>query len=289
MKKSTLKSVNGLSEILFPVEKVKVTDFACSSDYAFDVFAYPNGEKLRVNSCSDRYELVPNVEIFPKIREQFLNKNIPITERYSHIGYSRFYGQITIEDQKLAYKINGSNGDIIKPMVKIQHSYNGLTKYSITFGYYRLVCSNGLTIPVQEMNKYNLSIAGKHTSSILGSIEQLNHTLTYFTNNIDQINLAINAKFDAIAKNCPTNWEERLIEVLNATKIPIVEGNTNTLGRISSAILSEIDLFGGTVNDWLIYNGINQYINDNTLNVKTPEVRDQMDVKVFDYLLNNVN
>jgi len=273
-----------LKEMLFDVEKVQVTEFDCNSDYAYDIYGYPNDVKTRLNSCSNRYELVPNEQIFPVIRQILINKGINFSENYSQIDNARFYGEYIIEDQRFAHKVNGSN-DIIKPIINVQHSYNGLTKYKIQFGYFRLICTNGLVIPVEEMKEYNLSIVGKHTKSILNSFDQLNNTLNYFVNNADQITLAITAKYDTLAGNWVAKWEDRIEEVLNVNKISIVDGTKNTLSHIKSTVNSEKHLFNNKVNDWLIYNAINRYIYDDSINIKAPEVRRELDSKVFESML----
>lgn len=285
MKKESLKSAS-LNDILFDVEMVQIDEFECNSDYAYDIYAYPDGVKKRVNSCSNRYELVPNAEIFPVVRQILLNHGIQFTESYHHINHARFYAQYVIDDTRYAYRINGSTQDVVKPMLKVQHSYNGLTKYMITFGYFRLVCSNGLVIPVEEMKEYNLSIIGKHTESIRKSLERLNETITYFAQNAAQITLAITAKYDTLAGNWVAKWEDRVIEVLNASPVNIVDNSKfSTVNYINSVIKGEVDLYGGRVNDWLIYNAINRYIYDDNLNIKAPEVRREMDSKVFQFML----
>jgi hypothetical protein len=43
--------------------------------------------------------------------------------------------------------------------------------------------------------------------------------------------------------------------------------------------------YDGEVNDWLVYNGINQYVNDNDLNIAAPEKRRETDSKVLEYML----
>lgn len=273
-----------LNEMLFDVEKVQITEFDCNSDYAYDIYGYPNDVKTRLNSCSNRYELVANEDIFPVIRQILINKGINFSENYTQIDHARFYGEYIIEDQKFAHRINGSN-DIVKPIINVQHSYNGLTKYKIQFGYFRLVCSNGLVIPVEEMKEYNLSIVGKHTKSIINSFAQLNNTLTYFVEHADQIKLAITAKYDTLAGNWVAKWEDRIEEVLNMNKINITGGNKNTLSYISNNINSEKHLYNGKVNDWLIYNAINRYIYDDDMNIKAPEIRRELDSKVFESML----
>jgi hypothetical protein len=285
MKTSNLQEAT-LNEILFPVEKVE-NERNANPEYEYVVRANIEGEKKDLNYCSNRYELVPNENIFPVIRQILVQHNIEFTEKYYHLNHARFYSEYVIEDSRFAHKIGGSNGDVIKPMLRVQHSYNGLTKYMINFGYYRMVCSNGLVIPVEDMKQYNLYVTGKHTQSIKNSLEKLNETITYFAENAAQITTAITAKYDQLAGNMVTNVDDRIKEVLAVAKIAAKDNTKfNTVEYIKSRISDEIDLYGGRTNDWLIYNAINQYIHDDSLNVKVPEVRQDMDSKVFEYMTN---
>jgi hypothetical protein len=59
----------------------------------------------------------------------------------------------------------------------------------------------------------------------------------------------------------------------NGDKKVTVNGEEKSLG------------YNGKVTDWLIYNGVNQYINDNSLNIAAPEKRMEADSKIFEYLL----
>ena len=284
MKTSNLESVS-LNDILFDVE-MRDNPRVTNPEYSKVVTGIIDGQEIDLNYCSPRYELVPNTEIFPVVRQILVNHNIQFTENYYSLNNARFYAEYVIEDQRFSYKIGGSNGDIVKPMLRVQHSYNGLTKYMINFGYYRMVCSNGLVIPIDEMKEYNMYVTGKHTQSIKRSLEKLSNTITYFAENAAQITSAITAKYDELAGNEVTNVDDRIKEVLNAAKINIRENNKfNTLDYIKNRISGEIDLYGGRTNDWLIYNAVNQYIHDDSLNVKTPEVRKELDSKVFEYML----
>jgi len=284
MKTSNLQQVT-LNDILFDVE-VRDNPRNANPEYSKVVTATIDGEEKDLNYCSPRYELIPNNEIFPVIRQILVQHNIEFTERYYMLNHARFYGEFVIEDNRFAYQIGGSNGDIVKPMLRAQHSYNGLTKYMINFGYYRTVCSNGLVVPVEEMKEYNLYVTGKHTQVIKHSLQKLNETVTHFAKNAEQITTAITAKFNTLAGNVVNNVNDRIKEVLNASNITIKENSKfNTLDYIKNKITGEVDLYGGVVNDWLIYNAINQYIHDDNLNVKVPEVRYDLDSKVFENML----
>jgi hypothetical protein len=272
-----------LDEIMFPVEKVDETGFDCNSDYAYNIFGYLGKDevKTRLNVCSDRYELVPNSSIFMPVRETLKEKGITFTETYMHMNNARFYGNFMIEGAD--HLVNGNPNDKVKPMLKVQHSYNGLTKYMISFGYYRMVCTNGLTIPVKEKQEFNVSITGKHTQSILLSIKKLFSTIDLFVNEGQKFLV----NFDTLAKANVLNVEERIIEVMNASGLSLLDNkNVNTLDFIGGVINDEaFKYYNGNANDFLVYNGINQYINNNSLNVKAPEVRAEMDKAVLQYML----
>ena len=72
---------------------------------------------------------------------------------------------------------------------------------------------------------------------------------------------------------------------MNTNKISIVEGVKNTLAHIKGTVNKEKYLYNNQVNDWLIYNAINRYIYDDSINIKTPELRADLDSKVFESML----
>jgi hypothetical protein len=272
----------------FPVE-LRKNPRKTNKEYSRVVTGTIDGEEVDLNYCSPVYALVKNEEIFPEIEKVLNDNGIKFEVTYRHINNVRFYADYTITDDRYAYQMKGTN-DKIRPMLRVQHSYNGLTKYKITFGYFRLVCTNGLTVPVQEMKEFNLCIVGKHTDSIKQSFKKLNAMMEHFAENAVQINLAITARYEALGGSWVKNPVERLAEVLEATKIAMVDNkNFNTLNDIMSRINHEAQIpnlgYKGRVNDWLIYNGINQYLNDDNRNIAVPEKRQETDSKVLEYLL----
>ena len=291
-------TICNLKYLLFPVE-VRDNPMPCNQEYSKLVVGQINGGDFFLNACSPRYELVKNKVIFPSV-EKILNKHkIEFKVVYSHTQNVRFYADYQITDKRYAYTMSGTS-DTIQPMLRVTHSYNGLTNYKIIFGYFRMICSNGLTIPVQEMKKYNLVIIGKHTESILYSLKQLNTLLRVFSNEAKQITKAIVDKYELLGGRMVVNVNDRVKEVLNQNKIAMVDNaKLNTVNDIVSRIIKEangetevegkkVDLgYNGQVNDFLIYNGINQYLNDDAINIKAPEKRMEIDSRVFEYMLVN--
>ncbi len=276
--------------ILFPVE-MRDEEMPSNSDYSKRIVGQINGGDFLLNQCSPIYELIPNSEIFPKIEEVLDKNGIQYTAQYTHVKHVRFYADYRISDSRYAYRMNNGANDEIQPMLRVQHSYNGLTKYRIMFGYFRLVCTNGLVIPVKEMDEFNLVIVGKHTESIKHSFEKLDHLLVNFVNNAKQITTQIVAKYEQLGSVWIENPKNRITEVLKACDIASIDNSKfNTVNDIVNRIEKELNNprlsgYNGKVNDWLIYNGINQYLNDNSVNIAVPEKRMETDSKVLEYML----
>jgi hypothetical protein len=271
-----------LEDLLFPVE-IRDEEMPSNSEYSCRVVGQLDGGDFLLNQCSPRYELVPNAEIFPIIRDTLIGHRIPFNVRYTHIDRVRFYADYTFNTN--SFKVNNANDEIF-PMLRVQHSYNGLTKYRIIFGYFRLVCTNGLTIPVKEMKEFNLVIIGKHTESIKKSFLLLGDKLDFFAMNYKLINTAMKNRYEILGGHMVAKPEDRIKEVLLATKIGILDNkNFDTVNNILGTVEKEAKMYyGGQVNDWLIYNGINQYIFDGRT-IAAPEKKMETDSKVLEHML----
>jgi len=277
-----------LDDLVFPVELIDNPN-KTNREYSKIVTGIVEGEEMDLNYCSPIYELVPNEMIFPKVEEIFNQHGIAFSVQYSHTQNARFYGNYIIEDQRFGYKMQGTN-DVIKFIWNFQHSYNGLTKYKGVAGFYRMICTNGLVVPVQEMKEYNLVLEGKHTASILRSLDEFSQILVNVTNNLGVVKTAIVQKYESLGGRWVAKPEDRVKEVLQASKIAIIENaKFNTVNDIMNTVMSEANQTGlgynGRVNDWLIYNGINQYVNDDSRNIAAPEKRRETDSKVLEYML----
>lgn len=281
----------GIEDIMFPVE-VRDEEMPSNKEYSKKIVGNINGIDFLLNQCSNIYKLVRNEDIFPNIEAVLNASGIKYESIYRHINHVRFYADYVITDNRYAYVMKGTS-DMIMPKISVQHSYNGLTKYRIIFGYFRFICENGLVIPVAEMKEFNLILVGKHTESIKRSFGQLDTMLNRFSNEANVIVSAITMKYDLLGGHWVANPADRLKEVLGATKIAMIDTNKfNTLNNIMDRIMAESNRpglgYNGQVNDWLIYNGVNQYLNDNSRNIATPEVRMEKDSKVLEYMLETV-
>lgn len=301
--KSNIIETSNINALLFGVEKVPFTDFQANSDYSHQIIAYPNMEreitvvnnngemvtetvkeptKLLVNACSDRYNLIPNSEIFVPIRNMLQDAKIKFNESYKIINNARFYGSYSFMEKGIEVE----SGDIIFPKLNIGHSYNGLTKYIIQFGYFRLICSNGLVVPYEGTKELNLSYKGKHTLLLNHRLEELLERINIFTNKGKDVTQSFKDMTDRWIKNP----NDRITEVLNANKIRIVETKDfSTLNFINNIIQAETNQLhrNDKVNDWHIYNGINQYLFKNDRINDAPEISAEKDSAVLNWLIAN--
>jgi hypothetical protein len=260
-----------LNDILFPVSIID-NPANCNSEHAKIVRATIDGEEKDLNYCSDRYELVPNEDIFLRMENELNSKDIAFTADYTaNADLTRFYAEYTLEDK--GEIMLGDNGDVIKPMVRINHSYNGLTKYCMSFGYFRLVCSNGLVIPYEGSEEHNLTIKGKHTKQILNSFDLIFGKLDEFI----ALQPQIQKRFEVLTDRKIENYGERLEAVLNATKIGYTRTNFTDM---YDTITNEKSLYGGHANDFLVYNSINAHI-FNEGAIAAPEKKYADDAKVL--------
>lgn len=265
-----------LDQMLFPVVKAPVLSTSGIKTLASNAYGIygdidRNGDPYLLNTCTDIYELLPNEDLFPRI-EQILKENgIPFTVQYRMIDHTRFYADYAIKTGSVTV---GDKKDEIFPLIRVEHSYNGLLSYKMYFGYFRMICSNGLVIPVADKETTNLVVKGKHTKKILESLNRLIDKIDFFSKNHKKFVMP----FEIMADTWVSNWEERVLEVATATAVGLRgvkaifekgedKKNTETILGYEGQIIERISyeagkLYGngGSVNEWLIYNGFNYHI-----------------------------
>jgi len=273
-----------LESLLFPVQIAPIDtmlEVKTISSTEYGIFGEINGETTLLNTCSDVYELVPNEMIFPVIESTLKRAGIPFDVTYKMIDFSRFYADYTL---KVGAVSVGNTKDQIFPVIRVTHSYNGLLKYKITFGWFRLICSNGLVIPVEGKEEQNVSIVGKHTKQILASINELMDKIKIFTENQEKYS----ERFVIVADRWIKDWSTRVVEVMAASG-----AGKRGYDQITNVIEKEsAEFYDGKVNDWLIYNAFNYHIfnaktSDGKEYATAPNLRQDQDKKVFDTIYQN--
>jgi len=286
MAKANIITTSDLNELMLPVEKVEselVTGMPANSDYSHLILVGTPGNKKVVNACSDRYELVPVGEFAPAIRQIVINKGLNFTEKYTMRDNAVFYGEIIIKDKD--FYIGDNKDDKLQMRISWSHSYNGLESYDLNLGtFHRVLCTNGLWMNVFDTKKYGLSIKGKHTIKIQQSLQQLNGKLERVLDG--DVKEKIRETFNPLYEHWISDLDHRLEEVLTASGIGTKQSNIDHITEIIRAESNE--LYNGKINDWLIYNGINNFLFDNDKNVALNSKRVLTDNKVLKTLLETV-
>lgn len=277
--------ITTLKELLFKVEMAPIKEklgMGSISSTEYGIFGEIDGNTILLNTCSDVYELVPNEKIFPVIEKILKKGNIPFDVTYKMIDHSRFYADYTLKTGAVSV---GNNKDKIYPVIRVTHSYNGLLKYKVIFGWFRLICGNGLVLPVEGKEEANVSIVGKHTKQILASLDQLMDKIKTFISNPDGM---YTKKFETLANRWVNDWQTRIVEIMTVSGV-----GKRGYNQIEAILEAESDsLNGGRVNDWLIYNAFNYHIfnaktSDGKEYATAPNLRYDQDKKVFDVIYKN--
>ena len=291
------ETIQNVINLCFPVHLISNPEWVNKKHSKLVVGLLPdpvNPEKNRrkvLNYCSDQYGLVPNSSIFPQIEDMLRLNDISFEATYRHVDHVEFYVEYLITDDRYTWTVPGTN-DKIQMIIRVQHSYDSSKVFKVFMGWFRFICDNGLVSPVKEMEDYNLVIVVKHATKIHKSFEVFNQMLVKIQNEAEEIIAAVGNKFNVLAETVVPHesFDDMLKETLAAAGIkPISNSKYCTLEDIKQRAMLEANHptlgYNGTVNEWLVYNAINQYINDDTLNVTNPETRLNNDSKVLEFLL----
>lgn len=273
------KDKNPLESIFFPVRKVKASEFLLkNSPLTFTknmdhliVVDTPTGP-LAVNACSKNYELITNRELVTPIYEKLL-ANHELKVNASHRQFSKFYIDFIMQD-----KLVKLERDQLIPKVRLTNSYDGSVKYSFTFGFYRVVCSNGMMIPEKGLASNKIKMM--HTPAA-GDDRALNKTME----SIEQfltVSKDVSKSYKPLIDSKRT-WQEALKRIEEAAL------ETSFPKKQKEAAIQRLEVeknMGYPLNDFLIYNAINFAIH-NADTAQVEHKRDKVDAQVLKFLIEN--
>jgi hypothetical protein len=115
------------------------------------------GECLGV--CTDRYDLVQNADLIGLSEEMFTARGLTGWERKEVVSHGGAKARFIYKFPKVGFSV-GRNDNLIFAL-KVQNSFDGSLRASFNIGLFRLICSNGLTIPHKAIN-----LSHKHTGTL---------------------------------------------------------------------------------------------------------------------------
>ena len=255
---------------LLPMQEL--TGLRSTSPLEFGVVVkHPEQGSVLVNTCSKNYGLVLIENILTPLEAE-LDRNFKYKASYRHSeDLTKFYIDYTFEAPE---GVKLDVGDII-PKIRIVHSYSGDLKFSVEFGFYRLICSNGMTVPGKTVNKLNT----KHVKHGLAeTIQAALEGIEWFVDNAG----SFVKKYNELAHKPCADFSDRLDKVVAATGYPKglkVEAANRAAKEIREGVAKT---------DWLVYNALNYPLNHNYTTFNMQEYnRMALDEKVMDWLTLN--
>lgn len=112
------------------------------------------GECLGV--CTDCYDLVQNKDLIDLSESMFTARGLTGWERKEVVSHGGAKARFIYKFPKVGFSV-GKNDNLIFAL-KVQNSFDGSLRASFNIGLFRLICSNGLTVPHKAIN-----LSHKHT------------------------------------------------------------------------------------------------------------------------------
>lgn len=163
-KKNTKPTLIALeTELYKPVSKVHLSEILPNKSFPkYKDHAIIDGQGNILNFCSEKYQLVPNENVFPGIEKALKDRKLQFEKKITITDRTQFFVDYIIHDNT-ARKV----GDVF-PKLSVWNSYDGIMKFRKEFGFWRTVCSNGLSKPIGDITK----VIEKHLSGLTpGSYE----------------------------------------------------------------------------------------------------------------------
>lgn len=280
----TLSTESIQKELFKKVQKVALADIM--PGYKFPVgndFAIIDEHENILNFCSKKYNLVHNENIFLPVEENLKKKGLEFKRNIRIINSSKFYVDYIIK-KGTEFKVNE-----VYPKISVWNSYDGAMKFRTEFGFYRLVCSNGLTTPTGFHSK----TTSKHSTDAIESEIENKGLLETFIKSTS--NFLFNAKEDL---NLYEWMESEKFNIKRLEGIAIKAGlSKKMLETATERYTTEIN--GGTqyidINDNLIKHAgttENMFVGYNALNYaiyninekELPEKKLEKDIKLINIM-----
>lgn len=231
-----------------------------------------------VNVVSNAYGHLPNEKFFLVVEEKLIDAGVQYDTRSINRNNRSFAVDYILNDDR--YNIVVANGkDIIKPMLRFVNSYDGSSKTSGHFGYFRQVCTNGLHVAETKMS-FSVKHKGSICEFVLPEIQML---VNEFLNN-EYYTLKPKAEFlsgaiiSDVQKFVKQVCEDtQVFKYEKSDKNPDASLNATT---VMDTIRAEASYLSVEPNMWLGYNAFNEILHNKFQ--KSFEVQKNYDAKIFD-------
>ncbi len=234
-----------------------------------------------VNVVSKSYAHLPNETFFGQVENMLLEADIQTVTRSINRENRSFAVDHILNDDSLAINVKNSN-DVLRPMLRFTNSYDGSTRTSGSFGFYREICSNGLHIAHSTIG-FNIKHRGDIAEVIMPNIKLL---IAKF---MDNEYYELQRKFEVLAETPIKNLEEYVRLTCEDLKIFMFEASKENAAPSLNArtvidiVNRESRLLGVEPNAWLLYNGFNEVLHGKLK--KSFQNQRELDARLFNHAL----
>jgi len=144
-------------ELYKPISKVQMSELLPNNSFpAGNECAIVDASGNILNFCSEVYFPKLNSEIFPQVEAGLTAAGLQFRKKINIVGDAKFYVDYIIMERMKTLSVND-----VFPKLSIWNSYDGVVKFRKEFGFYKLLCSNGLCRPTEKLS----SVSFKHTKN----------------------------------------------------------------------------------------------------------------------------
>lgn len=278
MSKTKENAFKALEKIFTPVKKVEAASFLKKGNLLFQpsmshliVVDTPQGP-MAVNSCSKNYELIPNRDLITPLIEK-LSDDHDIELKVKHRDYSKFYVDVLFKDGKQKLQ-----KDDIFPRIRLINSYDGSIRYSFSTGFYRLVCENGMAVPIEDSAETKFKMMHTITAGNERAILKTQNAIEEFLERSPKLMQGFTPLMKKqIAFEAAVAKMQEIAEEIDLYPKKLIEEATARL-QVEKGL-------GYQINDYLIYNAMNYALMNADTQMKEHK-RDNIDREVLNYLMN---
>ena len=277
-----IKDLNNLrnDNVFVPNEVRNFKDVTgINSRKGLDRVVISNGEI--VNVVSKSYGHLPNETFFGQVENMLLEADIQTATRSINRDNRSFAVDHILNDESLVITVK--NGmDELRPMLRFTNSYDGSSRTTGHFGFYRKVCDNGLHIAHSSIG-FNIKHKGDITEVVMPNIKYL---IAKFMNNEYY---ELQRKFEVLAEKRVDNIEEYVKLTCEDLKIFMYESSKENpepslnARTVIDIVNRESNLLGTPANMWHLYNAFNEVLHGKLK--KSFNTQRVMDARLFDYTL----
>jgi len=141
-------------------------------------------EPMTLGVCTEQYGVVKNADLVSMVDDSLAGINSSLSnynsKKFVVRDGSRFYARYDFPDFKTELKPVGkrAKGDILGLRLTVNNSYDRSCRVSLTLGFLRLICTNGMTSLTKEFSMtkrhtlaVNLDFIGDALAKAIGSVD----------------------------------------------------------------------------------------------------------------------